>query len=51
MVNNPLDLLYPRAMTPADASRRSRVLDLYRSGASTTSANSLIGGSIAGVGQ
>lgn len=51
MVNNPLDLLYPRAMTPADASRRSRVLDLYRSGASTTSANSLTGGSIAGVGE
>lgn len=51
MVNNPLDLLYPRAMSPADATRRSRVLDLYRSGASTASANSLTGGTIAGVGQ
>lgn len=51
MVNNPLDLLYPRGMTPADASRRTRVLDLYRSGSSTASTGSLPGGSIVGIGQ
>lgn len=32
MVNNPLDLLYPRAMAPADATRRSAVLDQYQTG-------------------
>jgi pilus assembly protein CpaD len=30
MVTNPLDLLYPRAVTPADAARRTRVLESYR---------------------
>lgn len=33
MVDNPLDLLYPRAMTPADTTRRVGVLDKYRTGA------------------
>ena len=52
MVNNPLDLLYPRGLTPADAARRSQVLDQYRQGATTTSTNSLAGGAVAqGVGQ
>jgi pilus assembly protein CpaD len=32
MVANPLDLLYPRGMTPADAARRAAVLDKYRKG-------------------
>jgi pilus assembly protein CpaD len=32
MVQNPLDLLYPRGMTPADAARRADVLEKYRTG-------------------
>ena len=32
MVDNPLDLLYPRGLTPADAARRATVLDKYRKG-------------------
>jgi pilus assembly protein CpaD len=32
MVENPLDLLYPRGLTPADAARRSTVLEKYRLG-------------------
>jgi pilus assembly protein CpaD len=32
MVGNPLDLLYPRELAPADATRRSKVLDGYRNG-------------------
>jgi len=32
MVASPLDLLYPRGMTPADASRRTVVLEKYRNG-------------------
>jgi pilus assembly protein CpaD len=32
MVDNPLDLVYPREMTPPDAGRRYTVLDLYRQG-------------------
>jgi pilus assembly protein CpaD len=32
VVDNPLDLLYPRGLTPADAARRSTVLEKYRSG-------------------
>lgn len=32
MVDNPLDLVYPRETTPADAGRRYTVLDLYRQG-------------------
>lgn len=32
MVSNPLDLIYPRRMSPPDAERRSTVLGRYRSG-------------------
>jgi pilus assembly protein CpaD len=32
IVANPLDLLYPRAMTPPDATRRAVVLDKYQKG-------------------
>ena len=32
MVDNPLDLLYPRAMTPGDTTRRTRALENYRNG-------------------
>lgn len=39
MVNNPLDLLYPRGLTPADASRRADVLDRYRQGGGGDSAS------------
>ncbi|MBN8997192.1 MAG: CpaD family pilus assembly protein [Rhizobiales bacterium] len=35
MVDNPLDLLYPRAMTPADTTRRVGVLDKYRTNSPT----------------
>ena len=53
MVDNPLDLLYPRGMTPADAARRATVLDKYRRGESFTSDLSKeTGGSVAtGVGN
>jgi pilus assembly protein CpaD len=37
MVDNPLDLLYPRGLTPADAARRADVLQKYRTGAPTGS--------------
>jgi pilus assembly protein CpaD len=32
MVSNPLDLLYPRGLTPADAVRRTAALEKYRRG-------------------
>ncbi len=32
MVDNPLDLLYPRGLSPADAARRADVLQKYRTG-------------------
>jgi pilus assembly protein CpaD len=53
MVANPLDLLYPRGMTPADAARRADVLEKYRTGAAFASDLSRErGGSVAqGVGQ
>jgi pilus assembly protein CpaD len=35
MVANPLDLLYPRLMTPPSAVRRSNVLDAYQAGQAT----------------
>jgi pilus assembly protein CpaD len=38
VVDNPLDLLYPRGLTPADAQRRANVLEKYREG-STFSAD------------
>ncbi len=40
MVDNPLDLLYPRGMTPPDAARRALVLEKYRTGASVGSDHS-----------
>lgn len=53
MVDNPLDLLYPRGMTPADAARRADVLAKYRTGQGFTSDTSgQTGGAVAtGVGQ
>lgn len=53
IVDNPLDLLYPRGLSPADATRRSTVLEKYRQGANFTSDHSgETGGSIAqGVGN
>ncbi|WP_310618705.1 CpaD family pilus assembly protein [Flexibacterium corallicola] len=37
MVDNPADLLYPRAATPPDATRRGVVIEKYRQGQSTAS--------------
>lgn len=37
IVVNPLDLLYPRGLTPADAARRADVLEKYRKGEAFTS--------------
>jgi pilus assembly protein CpaD len=37
LVQSPLDLLYPRGMTPADAARRADVLEKYRTGQVFTS--------------
>jgi pilus assembly protein CpaD len=52
-VENPLDLLYPRGTTPADAGRRSAVLGKYRKGTPYQSDYSMeSGGNVAtGVGQ
>jgi pilus assembly protein CpaD len=53
IVQSPLDLLYPRGLTPADAGRRAAVLEKYRTGDKfiTDSANS-VGGQVAqGVGN
>jgi len=53
MVDNPLDLLYPRGMPPADAARRADVLQKYRTGERFTSDTSAEGGGTVatGVGQ
>jgi pilus assembly protein CpaD len=53
MVANPLDLLYPRGLTPADAARRADVLEKYRKGqAFTADLSREQGGTVAqGVGQ
>ena len=53
VVQNPLDLLYPRGMTPADAERRAEVLDKYRNGQAFSADTSReTGGAVAtGVGQ
>lgn len=40
MVANPRDLVEPRAMTPADASRRGVVIDAWRKGEKTQSERS-----------
>jgi pilus assembly protein CpaD len=37
MVDNPTDLLYPRASSPADQNRRAKVYDAYRKGEQTAS--------------
>jgi pilus assembly protein CpaD len=46
MVDNPLDLVYPRAMTPADPVRRATVLDGYRSGGAFSSKQGVLGGQV-----
>jgi pilus assembly protein CpaD len=52
MVDNPLDLLYPRGVMPSDAGRRVKVLENYRKGTTYTSANPTSGGAVAtGVGN
>jgi pilus assembly protein CpaD len=52
MVDNPLDLLYPRGVMPSDAGRRVTVLKKYRDGTDYTSASPTSGGSVAqGVGN
>jgi pilus assembly protein CpaD len=52
MVDNPLDLIYPRALSPADAARRSTVLDKYRKGEVYSAAQKLEGGEVSeGVGN
>jgi pilus assembly protein CpaD len=52
MVENPLDLAYPRASAPPDAERRGRVLEQYRQGNPyQTDYSRAGGGSIAEVGQ
>lgn len=51
MVTNPLDMLYPRGLTPADAARRATVIEKYRQGVTYSSQQGVTGGSIAGVGE
>jgi pilus assembly protein CpaD len=51
MVDNPLDLLYPRALAPADAARRSAVLDNYRKGDIYSAKQRLERGEISEVGN
>jgi pilus assembly protein CpaD len=52
MVANPLDLLYPRASTPPDATRRAKVLEGYQNGEIYSATQRLEGGEIAtGVGN
>ncbi|MEM8811502.1 MAG: CpaD family pilus assembly protein [Pseudomonadota bacterium] len=50
MIANPSDLLHPRASTPADATRRSTVVDKYQKGESTASAKEEGGSEISDVG-
>lgn len=52
VVDNPLDLVYPRGQTPADAARRSTVLDKYRRGEIYAAKQRLESGEVAeGVGN
>ena len=52
MVDNPLDLIYPRGVAPADASRRSAVLEKYRDGEIYSAKQKLEKGEVAtGVGN
>jgi len=51
-VEDPLDLEYPRGVTPPDAARRAAVLLKYRAGDSTAGSYNETGGTVAsGVGQ
>jgi pilus assembly protein CpaD len=51
IVENPLDLVYPRDTQPADAERRGRVLEDYRDGNIRRNDYGLGSGSLTGVGQ
>lgn len=51
MVESPLDLLYPRGLSPADAARRADVLQKYRSGSSFSSSTNEQGGSTTSIGS
>jgi pilus assembly protein CpaD len=51
MVDNPLDLLYPRALAPADAGRRSTVLEKYRNGDAYAGKQRLLEGEVSEVGN
>lgn len=52
MVDNPLDLLYPRGSTPPDAARRAKVLQNYENGEVYSAKQKLEGGQVAvGVGN
>jgi pilus assembly protein CpaD len=52
MVDNPLDLLYPRGTTPPDAARRAKVLEGYQKGDFYSAKQALEGGKVAqGVGN
>ena len=53
MVASPLDLIYPRGMTPPDAARRATVLEKYRNGEVTSAAQpQSSGGTVAtGIGK
>ena len=46
MAANPLDLMYPRDMTPPDAEKRGEMLKNYRSGNATQSDHGAEGGSV-----
>jgi pilus assembly protein CpaD len=46
IVENPLDLVYPREVSPADAGRRYQVLDSYRKGDAFSSKQPLLGGEV-----
>ncbi len=52
MVANPLDLLYPRMMTPPDAARRSTAVGAYEAGQATaTTYDPGFGVNLTGIGQ
>jgi pilus assembly protein CpaD len=52
MISNPLDLLYPRMMTPPNAARRGTVLQDYQAGQGTaTNYEGDFGGGLAEVGE
>jgi len=51
MIVNPLDLLYPRMMTPPNAARRGTVLQNYQNGNPTATNYGDFGGGLAEVGE